>query len=205
MPHSQTKVLDFHLHCVCNRLAVEWKCTAPVLDGPSDGFEHARCLIFRASSFLTNDGSESLLKCHSHKQRQVTFIFVTLTTGWQWSGNTERFSQAKAGDFHLCHTHNRLAVEWKYAAPVFDGPSNGFEQARCLNFRASFFLTNDGPVSLLKHHAHKQKCVTFIFIVLATGLQWSGNAHCLFLMVPATVLSRPDASCSCGSIVHSTR
>jgi hypothetical protein len=90
MPHSQTKVLDFHLHCVCNRLAVEWKCTAPVLDGPSDGFEHARCLIFRASSFLTNDGSESLLKCHSHKQRQVTFIFVTLTTGWQWSGNTER-------------------------------------------------------------------------------------------------------------------
>jgi hypothetical protein len=44
-PCSQTKVCDFHLHCACNRFAVEWKCTLPVFDGPSNGFEQARCLM----------------------------------------------------------------------------------------------------------------------------------------------------------------
>jgi hypothetical protein len=76
---------------------VEQKSTAPVLDGPSDGFE-PDALISEQVPFWRTVGSQCLLKDHAHKQKCVTLIL-----------------------------HNKLAVEWKSTAPVLRGPSDVFE------------------------------------------------------------------------------
>jgi hypothetical protein len=55
--------------------------------------------------------------------------------------------------------------------------------------RMSTWHGKDGSECLLKDHTHKQKHTTLIFVVFATGWQWSMNFQCLFLMVLATVLS----------------